>query len=494
MTLLANKAVPVPKGWNIVPTGQIYKIVGGGTPSTSVDDYWNGNIPWITSADIQGLKDIRHRKFVTQKGVQNSTTTLVPQGSIIVVTRVGLGKIGLAKQDICFSQDCQGLICNNSIVFPDYALYFLSTAVQSFKYESRGTTISGVTKKQLTELPFKLPPLPEQKRIVAKIEELFTRLDAGVEGLKKVKAELKRYRQAVLKCAFEGKLTADWRKKNKDKLEPASKLLERIAKEREKQTKGKAKKPPMLDKSELPEVPEGWEWARLADITDMSSGKAFKKKEYAIKGVRLFQIANVSFGNTLWENIAYLPESYLETQSKLALRVGNVIMALNRPILNGELKICVLRKDDVPAILYQRVGRFDFYADKVSPFFFYYARSPLFLKQLRISLQGVDQPFVNKPKLLSIIIPLTSLVEQLAIVQEIERHFSITDEVEQTIEKSLKEADRLRQSILKKAFEGKLVPQDPADLPAAELLKQIIEEKRKREKSPQSRQVKAKHK
>ncbi|MFH0812498.1 MAG: restriction endonuclease subunit S [Pseudomonadota bacterium] len=134
-----------PKGWVWTTVGELYDIVGGGTPSTNVAEYWDGNIPWITSADIYGLKDIRPRKQITKKAIENSATNLVPEGSLIVVTRVGLGKIALTKTPICFSQDSQALVGCNSLPLPDYSLYYLSNAVQIFKYVHRGTTIAGVT-------------------------------------------------------------------------------------------------------------------------------------------------------------------------------------------------------------------------------------------------------------------------------------------------------------------------------------------------------------
>ena len=167
----------LPKGWTKTNVGQLYDIIGGGTPSTKIEKYWKGNIPWISSADIYDLYDIRPRRSITVEAVKSSATNLVPSESIIVVTRVGLGKIAYTKTPICFSQDSQALVGNNSIIDPHYALYYLSKAVQIFKYSNRGTTISGVTKKQLSELSFFLPPLNEQKRIVAKIESIFGNID-----------------------------------------------------------------------------------------------------------------------------------------------------------------------------------------------------------------------------------------------------------------------------------------------------------------------------
>ena len=213
----------LPEGWVWTKVGEIYDIVGGGTPSTEVEEYWNGDIPWITSADIQGLKDIRPRRHINKKAIENSATNLVPEGSLIVVTRVGLGKIALINNPICFSQDSQALISSNLLMYPDYSLYYLSQAVQIFKYKHRGTTIAGVTKKQLSELTFALPPLSEQHKIVEEIERRFSvadKIEKVVEGSLK---QSERLRQSILKKAFEGKLVPQ-----NPSDEPAEKLLERI--------------------------------------------------------------------------------------------------------------------------------------------------------------------------------------------------------------------------------------------------------------------------
>ena len=123
---------------------------------------------------------------------------------------------------------------------PEYSLYYLSWAAREFKAKSRGTTISGITKKQLETLEFPLPPRPEQERIVAKIEETFTQLEAGVAELQNAKAQLKRYRAAVLKSAVEGELTREWREAHQGETEPAETLLARILSERRREGKRKA--------------------------------------------------------------------------------------------------------------------------------------------------------------------------------------------------------------------------------------------------------------
>ncbi len=166
--------------WEVVELGAVCEtVLSGGTPSTEVKEYWNGIIPWITSADIINLKEAKVRKYIAPNAIQNSATNLIPKNNIIVVTRVGLGKLFMNSFDVCISQDSQGLILNQKKVLPEFVLYSLATEVQKFKNSSRGSTIQGVTKSQLTEIKIPLPPLEIQKQIVARIAEEQKLVDAN---------------------------------------------------------------------------------------------------------------------------------------------------------------------------------------------------------------------------------------------------------------------------------------------------------------------------
>lgn len=197
----------LPEGWRKLTVKDICeKIVGGGTPSTKIGRYWKGDINWITSADIIGIKDVRPRKKITKEAINNSATNSVPKGTIIIVTRVGLGKVAIAPYEICFSQDCQGLMLKKEIVTANYALWFLSKATEEFKYKNRGTTINGVTKKQLADLIFYLPPVNQQTQIVEEIEKRFSEADNLEKAIDESLEKAETLRQSILKKAFEGRL------------------------------------------------------------------------------------------------------------------------------------------------------------------------------------------------------------------------------------------------------------------------------------------------
>lgn len=163
--------------WREVRLGDVCeKIVGGGTPSTENPDYWQGHIPWITSADIVSYKTIKYRKYITYQALDNSATNLILKNNIIVVTRVGLGKAVRNDVDVCISQDSQGLILKKSI-YPDFLINFLIEKIKIFKSASQGSTIKGITKRQLADIKIPLPSLPEQKVIASLLEKAQKEID-----------------------------------------------------------------------------------------------------------------------------------------------------------------------------------------------------------------------------------------------------------------------------------------------------------------------------
>ncbi|HNX00384.1 MAG TPA: restriction endonuclease subunit S [Candidatus Cloacimonadota bacterium] len=134
------------------------EIAGGGTPDTTNLEYWTGTVPWISSADILDIHTITPRRFITQKAIEDSATHLVPKGSIIFVTRVGVGKICIAPFDLCFSQDSHGLILDPKKVNVEYLLLYLLSIMPSIKDSMQGSTVKGITRDMLESL---IIPLPE---------------------------------------------------------------------------------------------------------------------------------------------------------------------------------------------------------------------------------------------------------------------------------------------------------------------------------------------
>jgi type I restriction enzyme, S subunit len=385
----------------------------------------------------------------------------------------------------------------------DYLAYYMRRSdFQTFlasRVSGVGGSLMRVRPETLAPYPFPIPPLTEQNRIVEAIESHLTRLDDAVASLERVQKNLKRYRASVLKAAVEGRLVpteAELARKEGREYEPASVLLKRILKERRQRweeaelakmkAKGKPpknetwkekyKEPVAPDTSELPELPEGWCWTSIGQLSLIDSGEAFKKGDYSDSGLRLFQIANVGIGSTIWDQKHFLPTSFSLSHFDLMLKPGEILIALNRPLLANEFKVTTVEDHDLPAILYQRVGRLRT-SDFVASYLFAFLRSPNAVVEVRQRLKGTDQPYLNTSLVPSIPVPLPPLNEQRRLRAEIRAKLDGANESSLAVGRSMARAMRLRQSILKWAFEGKLVDQDPNDEPASVLLDRIKAER-----------------
>ncbi|KAF0178287.1 MAG: type I restriction enzyme S subunit [Nitrospirae bacterium] len=498
----------IPKFWQFTTLDEIYQIVGGGTPSTDVAAYWGSGTPWVTSADIEGVRAICVRKYVTEIGIKESTTTKVPKKTLLVVTRVGLGKIAIAESPICFSQDLQGLIQSPNRICPEYTLYYLSYELQILKFEGRGTTISGITKKQLKDLGYPLPPFNEQKRIVAKIEELFSELDKGIESLKTAREQLKVYRQALLKHAFEGKLTAQWREENKDKLETADVLLKRIQAEREQRYQQQLKEwqkalkkweaggkkdkkpakpsqpkylPPLTPEelADLPQLPEGWAWAKIGNLSGKITDGEHFRPSVKDSGICFLSAKDVKDTGVAFDDPLYIDE---DTAAKARLRCDperNDILIVSRGATVG--RMCIVNTDELfcllGSVILIKVSRL-----LESKYVLYGLTCPQINRRIVSASGATAQQAIYLRDIQHVPIPLCSLAEQGEIIRAVEEKLTVVEVFENSINFALQQSEALRQSILKKAFSGQLVPQDPNDEPASVLLERIRAEREKETK------------
>lgn len=332
--------------------------------------------------------------------------------------------------------------------------------------------MASINQDQVGSMPIPFAPFREQQRIVAKVDELFTKLDAGVKSLETVKAQLKRYRQSVLKSAFDGELTEEWRRTHRDELEPASKMLERIKEEQRKTAARKYESPP-LDTTNLSELPEGWSWTRVGEVATRIQYGSSEKATEDPSGVPVLRMGNIQEGNLIFEDLKYFSKDYPQLNDFM-LDPGDVLFnRTNSAELVGKTAVyehCHAKVAFASYLIRVKVND-RIYDPQILAFFInsYYGRRYI----ASVVSQQVGQANVNGTKLSAMSIPLPSLSEQKAIAEEIKQCFSIAEEVEKTVVNGLRQAEKLRQSILKRAFEGKLVSQDPDDDPANVLLERI---------------------
>lgn len=353
--------------------------------------------------------------------------------------------------------------------------------IDSLSAIQRGSSYPAVRNSDVLAQKIPLPPLVEQHRIVAKIEELFSDLEDGIASLKKAQAQLKTYRQAVLKYAFEGKLTAAWRQQHQP--EPAEKLLAQIKAERERQNvggaNGKTKKPkefpPLMEAelAELPRLPEGWRWVKLGGVAENIQYGYTAPSSNAPIGPKMLRITDIQDSKVNWNEVPYcsIPS---EQKGNYLLKEGDLVFARTGATVGKSFLI----NDTIPeSVFASYLIRISLPKTVNEKFLYSFFQSIYYWQQITEGQVGIGQPNVNGTKLSELIFPLSSKEEQHQIVQEIESRLSVCDKLEESIKDSLQKAEALRQSILKKAFAGKLAPQDPNDEPAEKLLERIKAEK-----------------
>ncbi len=479
MLMLDKKAVAqpefdgieVPPGWVLTTVGSVMTIQYGRGLTEQRRDA-SGSIPVYGSNGVVGYH-----------------SSALVDGPCIVIGRKGSAGAVHLSNGPCWPIDTTYYVQPPDELSLEYAYYVLGYL--QLGTLDRSTAIPGLNRDDAYSRPFPLPPLAEQRRIVAAIETQFTRLDAGVAALKALLAKLKRYRAAVLKAAVEGRLTEEWRAAHPD-VEPAEVLLQRILQERrqaweqaelEKYAKAgktppkgwqsKYIEPPAPNVEDLPIVPEGWRWARMEQITQIQGGiqkqpsRAPKQNPYPF-----LRVANVSRGCLDLSEVHHI-ELFRDELETLRLLEGDLLIVegngskteIGRSALwNGAIENCVHQNHIIRA---RPIAVNPKYLD-------YYWNSPdgnNRVSQVAGSTSGLYTLSIGKIARLPV--PIPPLAEQEQIVAEVDRRLSVVSEIEPQVEVQLKRSERLRQSILSRAFAGKLVPQDPNDEPAEALLARI---------------------
>jgi type I restriction enzyme S subunit len=371
----------------------------------------------------------------------------------------------------------------------------------------------------LGKAEFPVPPLPEQHRIIDKIEELFSSLDKGIESLKTAEQQLEIYRQAVLGKAFEGAFTGNWRKQNPKA--NANKEFEAIqatreelytkkieewtlaceeAKVKDRKKPTKPKKPyagePVTEeeRANFDVIDKSWVLVRFIDLIKYEEdaikrgpfGSAIKKSFFVPSGYKVYEQQNAISDNALLGKYYINEEKYQELIG-FSVKPGDYIVSCSGTI--G--RISKLPENCEPGLINQALMKIRLDEELMSSkYFLYLFRSEVFQRRILKGSRGTGmQNLAGIDEIKELIIALPPKAEQEAIVFDIESRLSVCDKIEESISASLQQAEALRQSILKKAFEGKLVPQDPNDEPASVLLGRI---KAEREKNKPVKKVKEK--
>ncbi|ACZ39516.1 restriction endonuclease subunit S [Sphaerobacter thermophilus] len=485
----------LPPGWTWATIRDTGEYINGLAFRKS--DWGDEGLPIIR---IQNLTD--PSKPFNRTSRQVDPVYIVHRGDILLSWSATLDAFTWRGETGVLNQHIFKVVPDNRLVHSPYLYHLLRHAIDLLKQSSHlhGSTMKHINRGPFLSFQVPLAPLAEQRRIVAEIEKHFTRLDAAVAALERARANLKRYRAAVLKAACEGRLVpteAELARAEGRDYETGEQLLQRILQERrakweaeelaklrakgkepkDDRWKARYKEPAAPDTSDLPELPEGWVWARLDQLLG-SLRNGISKKPDSESGTPILRINAVRPLSVNMEEIRYLSGS-VDQYADYVLCQGDLLFTRynGSPELVG---VCgAVRAVDRKVVYPDKLIRARLASHLCLSSFVQIVLNVGLSREFiaRRIRTTAGQSGVSGSDIRSVPLPLPPLAEQRRIVAEVERRLSVVEELERQIEANLKRAERLRQAILKRAFAGKLVPQDPNDEPASVLLERIRAER-----------------
>ncbi len=418
-----------PKGWMVTKLSAVADWGSGGTPSRNNPAFFSGKIPWIKTGEL-GEKYIHSvEEYISEEAIQNSSAKIFPKGSVgIAMYGATIGRLSIWRVDASTNQACAVAQPYDGILFNEYLYYFLLSEKWSFIKAGKGGAQPNISQSILKDWLIPLAPLNEQKRIVAKIEELFSELDKGIENLKTAREQLKAYRQAVLKHAFND-------------------FSERIA---------------------------------LEEISEAVGGYAFKSPSFqeVVGKYQVIRMGNLRPGFIREnESPVFLNEVDAKILDRYLLKEGDVLITLTGTRNKRDYGYtAIVKKGNY--LINQRIAYLRFTKEYIPEFFLYYSWTEDFKRQFFGHETGnVGQGNVGMKAIRTTLLPKVDIAEQRELISTLDANFAVVENLEITIDSELQKSKALRQSILKKAFSGQLVAQDLNDEPASVLLERIRAEK-----------------
>ncbi len=493
-----SEATSLPIGWarvrvdDAITAPVVYGIL---QPGPNLDD----GVPYVRPTEIENdiiqVDELRRTSTAIAKRYERSRI----DSDDILLSIVGtIGKVALVPPTIAggnITQSSARLRVDRRIAEPRYVAWALRSPHlrNQFDRVRLGTAVPRLNISHVRDLELPIAPLNEQRRIVAKIEELFSDLDAAVAALTRAKANLKRYRAAVLKAAVEGQLTEAWRAEHPD-VEPADKLLGRILAQRRQKWEAAqqakfaaAGKPPPQnwrakyvepkppDTTGWPELPDGWCWVSVDQLlTEPTCNGISIKGTDSPPGVPALRLNSMTANGFDFSQRRYIPISD-ELATALAVKPGDIFVSRG----NGSLHLvgrAVHAQNPHELIVFPdtmiRVRIVE--SDVLRKFVNHAWAARVIRRQVEKRARTTAGIYkISQRDVEAFALPMPPALEQEQVVAEVDESMTLISVAEHQVDDALFRAARLRQSVLKQAFEGKLVAQDPADEPADALIKRV---------------------
>ncbi|MCY4753186.1 restriction endonuclease subunit S [Pelomonas aquatica] len=489
----------LPAGWAWSSLEQTCTAAGGGTPSKAEPAFWDdGTIPWVSPKDMKARVITGSEDRVTVRALQR--LTLIPPDSVLLVVRSGILSrtlpVAVTALPVTVNQDMRAFIPHAGIASDFLAWQLIGKERDVLAATSKdGTTVASIEAPALASFPLAIAPAAEQTRIVEKLEGLLSDLDAGVAELKAAQQKLRHYRQSLLKAAVEGSLTAAWRETHPTPEETGADLLARILRERrarwEAQQLAKfeaqGKTPPKGWQESYSEpappaaadmlaLPPGWSWASAEQLcTFITKGTTPPKghDSTGVKAIPFLRVTNLTDRGVLdmADKVFVSAATHQSFLARSKVVPGDVLMNIVGPPL-GQV---ALVPDSRPEWnINQAIAIFRAVDGVLPGFICNYLLSPVAQAWLKARAKTTaGQTNLTLEVCRQLPVPLPPLAEQQEIALALSMQLDSLDSLVSSVSAIERQATAQRQNLLRAAFAGQLVPQDPADEPAAALLARI---------------------
>lgn len=359
-------AAAVDTPWSAVALKRLFRVVGGSTPTQDPGN-WDGDVCWVTPADLSGLEGFgldQSRRTITPVGLSSCGTTLVPPGSLVLSTRAPIGSLGIAGRPLCTNQGCRSLVPRTDLD-TRYFAYFLSVTTGELNAIGRGSTFMELSGEDLGAFLVPRPPLSVQRDVAAFLDYETARIDELVQEQEQLNSLAHEERAAVISSTL------------------------------------------FSDSNAAPSV-------RLSVLSDILSGPAFKSDDFSDVpgGVRLLRGINVGVNRIRWDEVVYWHWPTSSNLERFALRAGDIVLGMDRPWIASGARQAIVRECDLPALLVQRVARLRARAAVMPKLLSFALESTEFREFVESDLTGVSVPHISTEQIGAFRIPVHSLPEQ----------------------------------------------------------------------------------
>ena len=427
----------LPMGWLAVALPQVATLNMGQSPPSSTYNTEGRGLPFFQGKAEFGDLYPEPDKFCS------APNKVAEPRDILISVRAPVGPTNMCRERCCIGRGLAAIRTRHDVL-PHYLLFYLRSIEAWLATQGTGSTFTAISKSDLEQLRLPLAPLPEQRRIVAKLEALLAKVDACQQRLAKIPLLLKRFRQSVLAAACSGRLTADWRKEDGGEAGDT-------------------------------DLPGSWKSVEFGElISDGPQNGLYKPASFYGDGTLIVRI-DAFYDGTIaaWHSLKRLRLTDKE-RSQFALQNGDILVnRVNSPKFLG--KSALVRKLKEPCIYESNMMRLRLDSSRATPdYAILYLQSLSGLLELRQNARhAVNQSSINQEDVKSAMFNLPPLPEQHEIVRRVENLFALADQIEARYTKAQQQVDKLTPSLLAKAFRGELVPQDANDEPASKLLERI---------------------